>query len=256
MPMNTCVRKILYYLLSALLIYPLSSCNRDSVDPTVFEIRIENISPVPSFTAQNGARIITFFSSAFAAIHFRPQFLFTQDQADYGQGLQELAENADVSKLLQSFRAASDLEVIGLANEPSSGSIGILAPGQSFTLLLSAVSKDARLSLATCFLQGNDILLMSPDTGIPLFDDNDVPLSGDITPLFSFYDIGTEVNEPPGIGANQVLRQGDPPQGQVSAGARESQPVRLLSDVNDGFTYPSVGGSIRISIRVREFGNS
>jgi hypothetical protein len=233
-----------------------TSCDRSSVDPTVFEIRIENISPVPSFTAQNGAGVVNFFSSAFAAIHLNPGFLYTQNQPDYSQGLQELAENADVSKLLQSFRAADNLEVIGLANEPSSGSIGILAPGQSFTLLLSAVSKDARLSLATCFLQGNDILLMTPEGGIRLFNDEGVPVSGDLTPFFAFYDIGTEVNEPPGIGANQVLRQGDAPMGQVSAGARESQPVRLLGDVNDGFRYPALGSSIRISIQVREFGNS
>ncbi len=227
------------------------SCGRSSEDPVVFEIKIENISPTPSF----GPGVINLFSSTFAAIHLKPNFLFTRNQKDYGQGLQDLAENGDVSKLLQSLRAERDLEVVGVANEPSSGTIGTIAPGQSFTLLLSAVNKDARLSLATCFLQGNDILVMTPDEGVPLFDNGGNPISGDITSQLSMYDIGTEVNEQPGVGPNQVLRQDVPPEGQVSAGGRESQPVRLLSDVNDGFSYPGVQSSIRISIQVRQFGN-
>lgn len=233
-----------------------ASCSSSSVDPVVFEIKIENISPTPSFTAQNGTGIINAFSSAFAAIHLNGNFLYTRNQLDFGQGLQNFAENGDFSRLMQSFRAGDHIEVIGIANEPSSGSTGILAPGQSYTLLLSAVSKEARLSLATTFLQGNDIVVMSPDTGIPLFNDEGTPVSGNITSFFNFYDVGTEVNEAPGIGPNQVLRQGTAPQGQISAGAKESRPVRLLSDVNDGFSYPAINSSIRISVNVRQFGNS
>lgn len=236
--------------------FSLHGCSSTSVDPTVFEITIENVSSTPSFSAQNGTPFINFFSTVFALIHSPPNFLFTRNQKDYNQGLQNLAENGDVSRLLQTLRAVENVEVIGIANEPSSGSTGILGPNQSFKLILSATSLTARLSLATSFLQGNDILVMSPDAGIRLFNDSGIPLTGDITNLFSMYDLGTEVNEPPGIGSNQVLRQGEPPEGQVSQGAREDQPVRLLSDVNDGFRYPTVPNSIRISIRVIEFGTN
>jgi hypothetical protein len=247
--------KYIFFLLSIILSF--TSCNRDSINPVVFEIKIENISPTPSFTAQNGNRIINVFSAVFAAIHLNPQFLYTLDDNDYGLGLQNLAENADVSKLLQSYRAVNDVEVIGVADEPSTGSLGILAPNQSFTLLLSAVSKSARLSLATSFLQGNDILVMTPDQGIPLFDENLEPLNGDITSLFQFYDLGTEVNEAPGIGPNQVIRQtGDAPLGQVSPGIPERESIVELNRVNDGFSYPELESSIRVTIRVREFGNN
>jgi hypothetical protein len=237
-------------------LFSLHGCSSTSVDPTVFEITIENISSVPSFSAQNGAPVVNFFSTVFALIHTPPNFLFTRNQKDYNQGLQNLAENGDVSRLLQTLRAVENVEVIGIANEPSSGSTGILAPNQSFKLILSATSLNARLSLATSFLQGNDILVMSPDSGIRLFNDNGIPITGDINNLFSMYDLGTEVNEPPGIGSNQVPRQGEAPEGQVSQGGREDQPVRLLSEVNDGFRYPSLTNSIRISIRVIEFGSN
>lgn len=245
----TCISAITCILL-------LSSCSSSSSDPTFFEVKIENVSSTPSFRAQNGSQIITIFSSAIGMIHLQPEVLFTINRPDYGQGLQDLAELGSTARLLSSFRATSGVEVIGLADEPSTGSTGILAPGQSFTLLLSATSGDARLTLSTSFLQGNDILLMTPPEGIPLFTSEGNPISGDITSQFNYYDLGTEVNEPPGIGPNQVIRQGPAPEGQVSAGAREGAPVRLLIDVNDGFDYPSVAQSVRVSLRVLQRGTN
>jgi hypothetical protein len=245
----TCITSITCILL-------LSSCSGSSSDPTFFEVKIENVSSSPSFRAQNGAQIITIFSSAIGMIHLQPEVLFTMNRPDYGQGLQDLAELGSTSRLLSSFRATSGVEVIGLADEPSMGSSGILAPGQSFTLLLSATSGDARLSLSTSFLQGNDILLMTPSEGIPLFTPEGNPISGDVTAQLNYYDLGTEVNEAPGIGPNQVIRQGPAPEGQVSSGAREGAPVRLLSDVNDGFDYPSVTQSIRVSLSVIQRGTN
>ncbi|HMP47991.1 MAG TPA: spondin domain-containing protein [Oligoflexia bacterium] len=211
----------------------------------------------PSFTAQNGAGIITVFSSFIGMVHLQPQVLYARNIPDYKQGLQQLAENGDISTFLSSFRFASGVEVIGVATEPSSGNTGILAPGQSFTLLLSANSTDARLSLASSFLQGNDIVIATPDLGVPLFSSDGVPLTGDISDQMDLYDIGTEKNEAPGIGPNQVLRQNPkPPEGQVSAGTPENQPVKLISEVNDGFSYPRARDSIRITIKVRELGTS
>ena len=57
------------------------------------------------------------------------------------------------------------------------------------------------------YVQSNDLFLSPGDTGIALFADDGLPISGDITAQIGLWDAGTEVNEEPGVGANQAPRQ-------------------------------------------------
>lgn len=230
----------------------LSGCSGSSEDATVFEIKFENISKTPSFSAANGSQVVTGFSSLLGAVHEESEIFFTLNTKDRGVGLADLAENGDPGPLTQSLRLNPEVEIVGIANEPSIGSRGILAPGGSFSLILSTINPSANLSIAASFIQANDIIVSTRSSGIPLFGEDGSPLSGNITAFFDFYDAGTEVNQAPGIGSDQVLRQGPTPTNQTSIGSRENGVVKKI---NDGFVYPSISESIRVTIKTIEVGN-
>ena len=232
-------------LTAVLFILSIMGCSGSSEDASIFEITFENISSTPSFRAQDGSQVVTVFSSMIGVVHTGSNIFSAVGAPDQGRGLAGLAENGEASSLNQTLRVDPNVEIIGIGDQPSTGDAGILAPGQSFKLILSTIDPGSRLSITSSFLQGNDIVVMTKPEGIPLFDANGVLTSGDITKYFDFYDVGTEVNQAPGIGSNQVIRQGEAPAGQTSQGARENSPVRVL---NDSFNYPSVSQSIRVTI--------
>ena len=89
------------------------------------------------------------------------------------------------------------------------------------------------------YVQSNDLFLAPGETGIALFVDGQ-PISGDITDQIDLWDAGTEVNEEPGVGANQAPRQA-----AANTGADEGGVVRL---VDDGYTYPAVADIVLITI--------
>jgi hypothetical protein len=95
------------------------------------------------------------------------------------------------------------------------------------------------LNLITMFGQSND-LFYAPTHAIALFDEKGNPVTGDITSSFELWDAGTEVNQEPGIGADQGPRQK-----MKNTGAAENGTVRL---VNDGFVYPNTKDVLRITI--------
>lgn len=89
----------------------------------------------------------------------------------------------------------------------------------------------------------NDLFYGPSDEGIALFDESENPVSGDVSSQVYLWDAGTEVNEEPAIGPNTVTNQTGP-----DTGTEENGNVRRISDVNDGFTYPSTQSIIRVTI--------
>ena len=98
------------------------------------------------------------------------------------------------------------------------------------------------LNLSTMYGQSND-LFYAPERAIDLFDAKGNPVSGDVTDKFLLWDAGTEVNQAPGLGADQGPRQKAP-----NTGADENGVVRL---VNDGFTYPNTKDVLKVTITVK-----
>ena len=124
-----------------------------------------------------------------------------------------------------------------------SGTIGgLIMPGQSETITFQA-GKGHYLSLATMFVQSNDLFYAPDDTGMALYDGDGNPVTGDVTSAFDLWDAGTEVNEMPGTGANQAPRQSGP-----NTGPDENGTVELVSNVNDGFTYPADEEVINVTL--------
>jgi hypothetical protein len=118
---------------------------------------------------------------------------------------------------------------------------GPATPGNAFEFTFYA-GKGQRLSFVTMFGRSNDLFFAPDGKGIELYD-GDMPLSGDITSKISLWDAGTEINEMPGAGLYQANTQAAP-----NTGPSENKPVMEISQVNDGFTYPSVSSVIKVMI--------
>ncbi|MGB3184099.1 MAG: spondin domain-containing protein [Cyclobacteriaceae bacterium] len=136
----------------------------------------------------------------------------------------------------------------GIFNTPDGTSdAGPATPGQAYTFSFYA-TPGMNLSLASMLVQTNDVFIaQDDDSGIPLFDGTGIPLEGDITSMFTFWDAGTEVNEEPGNGPNQAPRQSGP-----DTGTDEGEMVILLSDVNDGYSYPAIEDVVKITLDVSD----
>ena len=76
--------------------------------------------------------------------------------------------------------------------------------------------------------------------GIALFQASGAPFSGDATAALMLIDAGTEVNQEPGVGPDQVQRQS-----AANTGPSESRPIGAVSD---GFSYPATSSVIRLTI--------
>ncbi|SHI31078.1 hypothetical protein SAMN04488096_10153 [Mesonia phycicola] len=169
--------------------------------------------------------------------------LFTANSADYGLGLEHIAEDGDTSLLNDNLSSLEGQISGAVINTPvGSSSPGPLLPGASYEFTFSAEDGDY-LSFATMLAATNDILFATDDTGIALFDANGNAINGDITSMVSLWDAGTEVNEQPAIGANTVTNQV-----AADTGVDENGTVQLLDQVNDGFDYPAVDSVLKITI--------
>lgn len=117
-----------------------------------------------------------------------------------------------------------------------------IPPGGMYTFTFNA-GKGHYLSFATMLAQSNDLFYAFQDMGLALYDGSGNPVTGDVTDKVYLWDAGTEVNEEPGSGPNQAPRQSGP-----DTGTDENGSVWMISDVNDGYTYPAVSEIIKVMI--------
>jgi hypothetical protein len=162
--------------------------------------------------------------------------LFKNGTADYGDGLEHIAEDGNPTALGSKIGTVFNTPV-------GAGAPGPILPGSKYQFSFTASPGDA-LSFATMLAATNDVFFGPKDTGIALFDGDGKPLNGDVTGQVSLWDVGTEGNEEPGIGPNTVTNQlaadtGTPGEGKV----------QLLSQVNDGFTYPAVSSVLKVTVK-------
>lgn len=112
-------------------------------------------------------------------------------------------------------------------------------PGDAYEWTISALPGD-KLSIATMYVQSNDLVLAPSGRGIPLFTEDGRPIDGDVSNLLLLWDSGTEVNGHPGTDRNQAPRQSGP-----DTGIDENGVVR---PVQDAFTYPSGPDVIQVTL--------
>jgi len=124
----------------------------------------------------------------------------------------------------------------------SSGALEAVPPGESYSFSFQG-GKGHYLSFATMFAQSNDLFYAPDESGLALYSDTGDPVTGDVTNMLYLWDAGTEVNQEPGVGADQAPRQSDP-----DTGMDENGTVRLLTEVDDGFSYPAIGDVISVML--------
>ncbi|MGI9544008.1 MAG: spondin domain-containing protein [Cyclobacteriaceae bacterium] len=167
--------------------------------------------------------------------------IFVSGQADLGEGLEAIAEDGDPSGLAGVLTGKAGVSSSGVFNTPTGASApGPALPGGAYEFSITANDGDY-LSFVSMFVQSNDLFFAAGDGGIPLFSGGN-PISGEVSTV-ALYDAGTEVNEFPGAGLNQVIRQAGP-----NTGVDEGGVVANINTVSDGFSYPAVGDVIRVTI--------
>jgi hypothetical protein len=168
--------------------------------------------------------------------------LFNSGSADLGEGLEAIAEDGMPGALATALGTKSGVTASALFNTPAGAAgPGPAVPGGAYEFSFTAEEGDY-LSFMTMLVQSNDLFYTFPQEGIALFS-NGNPVSGDMTSQVLLYDAGTEVNEFPGAGLNQVIRQSAPDTGEEENGV-----VTNVANVSDGFTYPEVSEIIRVTI--------
>lgn len=162
--------------------------------------------------------------------------IFQENMLDYGDGLKFIAQGGDPTMLAASLKSKTGIIATGVYNMPvGASSAGPLLPGGKFEFIVKA-GKGDYLSFASMFGQSNDLFFGPSDMGIPLWSDK-YPTYGDVTSQIRIWDDGTEMNEYPGAGNHQPARG--------PGGTMES---KNITDVNDGFIYPSTSMLIKVTI--------
>lgn len=175
----------------------------------------------------------------YAASH-RWNLLFRDNRPDRGKGLESLAEDGDPSE----FAAYLDRRTSGAGRNGGDNGVfaipagaeapGPLLPGESYEFTVT-VKPGQRLHVASMMVESNDWFFTTKSRGLKMFRRGE-PLVGDVTSGFRLYDAGTEVDQAPGFGPDQPLRQDGP-----NTGAADENPnVRQIGS--------DVSNSIRVTI--------
>jgi flagellar hook capping protein FlgD len=203
-------------------------------------VTIENMSTGGTLAVSSGGTVAIPLAPGAWAVHTHHTPLFRDGVMDFGRGLEGVAEDGDPSLLGMSLAAQAGL-TSGVFNTPV-GAAGPapLFPGDSYEFSFDA-APGSSLSLATMFVQSNDLFYAPSQNGLPLWDETGALRLGDVTAHFSLWDSGTEMNQEPGLGSGQAPRQTAANEGSPDANTA----VRLVSDA---WTYPVTSDVIRVSI--------
>jgi len=211
---------------------------RGQIDPgnaTSFLVRIENIStPETLNVASTGTTQPVPLSPGAYIVHRNEvdsPLLLPRDAAN--AGLEAVAEDGNTAPYPGAVPGASAFTIPVGADAP-----GPIGPGGAYEFTIQAVDGD-KFDFVTMFIPSNDWFYTATDAdnSIDLFVDGQ-PLAGVVPAAeFAIWDAGTEVDEEPGTGANQVQRQTAPntgdadPDTRVSSIAGRGQSVSLNGPV-------------------------
>lgn len=233
---------------------------------TQFIVRLENVSKPSTLKLSNGRAVAIPLSAVVWAVHTASNPIFTPGKLDAGLGLKGLAEAGLARELAANLGSVAGVRAAGASDKSMIPRITIggmnprkpmtaagtadgssmLESGRYYEFTVDGRPGD-RLSLASMLGQSNDGLIATGPEGIALFDANNRPVTGNVTAQLSLWDAGTEVNEEPGLGRNQGVRQG-----AAHAGDPERRPIRAMSDAEFGALWPVVSKMVRVTVRVEQ----
>jgi len=213
---------------------------RGKREPVTFMVRIENVSTGSTLMLSNGETAPAPHSPGVWTITHLLNPLFKVGRFDMGLGLEAQAEDGDPTMLAMSMEDNHQVISSGVFNTPvGDAGPGPATPGKAYEFEITAMPGD-HFSFTSMFGQSNDLFYAPGWFGIPLFDRWGAPVNGDVTSYIKLWDAGTEVNQEPGLGADQAPRQSAPNTG-------ESEHKRIWP-VHDQFTYPPTNEVIKVTI--------
>jgi len=207
----------------------------DAGNATTFAVRLENISTTDTLNvASNGTTQPVPLSPGVFIVHREEAdspLLLPRDAAN--AGLEGVAEDGNTEFYAEAVPGAAVFNTPVGADPP-----GPIGPGGAYEFTVQAVDGD-KLGFVTMFIPSNDWFYTPTDgdNSLDLFVDGQ-PVSGLVSSSdVAIWDAGTEADEEPGTGANQVQRQevpnsGDPdPNTSVSSLSGRGQSVNLSGPV-------------------------
>lgn len=178
----------------------------------------------------------------------------SQMMAEEGEG-QTMAEEGEAQMMAEGEGAETtftvrienisdgfDYQASGIFNTPvGADGPGPLLPGNVYEAAFNAEPGD-KLSFASMFVQSNDWFIAPGQAGITLFNDDISQVTGDITDQIQLWDAGTEVDQEPGLGADQAPRQAGPNTG-------DADPDNTVHLVGDAFeNVPAVSDLVKVTL--------
>jgi hypothetical protein len=127
---------------------------------------------------------------------------------------------------------------------------GPLAPGDAFEFSFTA-GNGQKLAFASMLGQSNDWVFAPAPGGIELYS-NGVPISGDITSSIYLWDVGTELDEEPGVGAHTGPNQASSKDGPGPADPNplvRQVPLKTTLSSGKQFFMPAVSSMLRVTVR-------
>lgn len=192
----------------------------DSGESTTFLIRLENVStPETLNVASSGTTQPVPLSPGAYIVHRESNdspLLLPRDAAN--AGLEAVAEDGNVAPYADAVPGSAVFNTPVGADAP-----GPIGPGGAYEFTVQAVDGD-KLAFVTMFIPSNDWFYTATDAdnSLDLFV-NGQPVSGEVIESdIAVWDAGTEADEEPGAGPNQVQRQGAPDTGAADPDTRVS----------------------------------
>ena len=207
-------------------------------------LSLENTSSPGDLVASDGSTHDIKLAPGLIILHDDTFSLFSEGEAA-SSGLEALAEDGDPAILLDTlaqdpgvvwFEVLSTLTGDTYEEAP-------LSPGDQIEVSFTA-ARGELLTFAQMYGESNDIFLA---TVAPIAVTGD--LDGALTGQLALFDAGTELNQEPGLGADQAPRQSAP-----GAGTAENATITRLSGGADaeGWSYPDLGSFVALTVTLEE----
>ena len=216
---------------------------RGQIDPgntTTFTVRLENISTPETLTvaSDNTTQPVPLSPGVFIVHRNADDSPLLLPRNAANAGLEAVAEDGNPGPYGEAVPGASVFNTPVGADAP-----GPIGPGGAYEFTVQAVDGD-KLDFVTMFIPSNDWFYTATDddNSLDLFDGGQ-PVSGEVlSAQIAIWDAGTEADEEPGAGANQVQRQADANTGD----ADQNTTVGTLTDRGQSVTV--AGPALRVTI--------
>lgn len=176
----------------------------DAEGRTRFSVQVSNVSTGSTLsTPSTGGTVAVTLSPGAYLVHSMNTNPFVQSGSASSEALEALAENGNAAFLRVEVPGS------GVFDTPEGAFIPRpIDSGENYTYTVTAEPGD-KLSLLMMFVESNDWFYSThnDDSGILLFDENGIPISGDVSDLLAVWESDTEEDQELGTGTGQAPRQ-------------------------------------------------